>query len=104
MIKDLNTPEDNIHRRKVMYWYQTKFDPNSDTGNKAIIDDISGTGLKVIFENQAVKEEMLHVNPKFGKPWQELAYIVDVEVQTVRGTPKVYRSLSIFLKIHLILK
>jgi hypothetical protein len=96
MIKDLDTPEDNIHRHKVMYWYQTKFDPNSDTGNKAIIDDLSGSGLKVIFENQAVKEEMLHVNPKFGKPWQELAYIVDVEVQTVRGTPKVYKVLKYY--------
>ncbi|WP_312038635.1 hypothetical protein [Alteromonas stellipolaris] len=96
MIGGLDTPEDNIHRRKVMYWYQTKFDPNSDTGNKAIIDDLSKTGLKVIFENNAVKEEMLHVDPKFGKPWQELAYIVDVEVQTVRGIPKMYKVLKYY--------
>lgn len=96
MIEDLDTPEDNIHRRKVMYWYQTKFDPNSDTGNKAIVDDLSNSGLKVIFENNAVKEEMLHVDPKFGKPWQELDYVVDIEVQTVRGVPKMYKVLKYY--------
>ncbi len=96
LIEDIDTPEDNIHKRKVMYWYQTKFDPNSDTGNRAIIDDLSKTGLKVIFENNAVKDEMLHSDPKFGKPWHELAYVVDVEVQTVRGAPKMYTVLKYY--------
>jgi hypothetical protein len=96
MIEGLDTPEDNIHRRKVMYWYQTKFDPNSETGNKAIVDDLSKSGLKVIFENNEVKAEMLHVDPKFGKPWQELAYVVDIEVQTVREIPKMYKVLKYY--------
>jgi hypothetical protein len=95
-IENLDTPEENIHNRKVMYWYQTKFDPNSDTGNKAIIDDISKSGLKVIFENNAVKESMLHVDLKFGKPWQELAYVVDVKIETVRGVPKMYKVLKYY--------
>lgn len=89
-------PEDNIHRCKVMYWYQTKFDPNSDTGNKAIIDDISRNGLKVMFENNAVKDEMLRSGVRFDKPWQELAYVVDVKVQTVRGIPKMYTVLNYY--------
>jgi hypothetical protein len=96
LITDLDTPEDNIHRQKVMYWYQTKFDPNSDTGNRAIIDDLSKSGLKVIFENNAVKDQMLHSDTKFGKPWHELAYVVDVDVQTVRGVPKMYNVLKYY--------
>ncbi|RVT47918.1 hypothetical protein EMM73_04010 [Rheinheimera sediminis] len=96
LIENYDTPEDNIHRRKVMYWYQTKFDPNSDTGNKAIIDGLSKTALKVMFENNAVKDAMLHADSKFGKPWHELAYIVDVEVQTVRGIPKLYKVLKYY--------
>lgn len=96
LIDDMDTPEGNIHKRKVMYWYQTKFDPNSETGNRAIIDDITKSGLKVIFENNAVKEAMLHSEPKFGKPWHELAYVVDVEVETVRGTPKMYKVLNYY--------
>lgn len=96
LISDMDTPEGNIHTRKVMYWYQTKFDPSSDTGNRAIIDDLSKSALKVIFENNAVKDEMLHAEPKFGKPWHELAYVVDVEVETVRGTPKMYKVLRYY--------
>lgn len=96
LVDDMDTPEDNIHLRKVMYWYQTKFDPESETGNRAIIDDLTKSSLKVIFENNAVKEAMLHSEPKFGKPWHELAYVVDVEVQTVRGAPKLYKVLKYY--------
>lgn len=96
LVDDMDTPEDNIHHRKVMYWYQTKFDPESETGNRAIIDDLTKSSLKVIFENNAVKEAMLHSEPKFGKPWHELAYVVDVEVQTVRGIPKLYKVLKYY--------
>lgn len=96
LVSDMDTPSENIHLRKVMYWYQTKFDPESDTGNRAIIDNISASSLKVIFENNAVKEAMLHSDSKFGKPWHELAYIVDVEVQTVRNIPKIYKVLKYY--------
>lgn len=96
LIDDMDTPEENVHKRKVMYWYQAKFDPDSDTGNRAIIDDLYKGSLKVIFENNAVKEAMLHPDPNFKKPWHELAYIVDVEVETVRGVPKVYKVLRYY--------
>jgi len=95
-IEELDCPKDHTHRRKVMYWYQTKFDPHSETGNRAIIDDISRKSLKVIFENNAVKEEMLHPPEGFKKQWHELAYVVDVEVETVRGVPKIYKVLNYY--------
>lgn len=96
LIGDLDAPEGNIHKRKVMYWYQTKFDQNSETGNKAIIDDITKSGLKVIFENKDVKESMLHSEHGLGKPWHELAYVVDVEIETVRGAPKMYKVIKYY--------
>lgn len=95
-IEQLDTPEDHIHKMKVMYWYQAKFDTDSETGNRAIIDDISKNSLKVIFENLAVKESMLHPAESFKKPWHELAYLVDVEVETVRGVPKMYKVLKYY--------
>jgi hypothetical protein len=95
-IEQLDEPEDHIHRRKVMYWYQAKFDPDSETGNRAIIDDLSKKSMKVIFENNAVKEAMLHPSEKFKKQWHELAYVVDVEVETVRGVPKIYKVLRYY--------
>lgn len=79
-----------------MHWYQTKFDNESHTGNKAIIESISKRPQKVIFENNAVKESMLHGDKRFNKPWQELAYVVDVEVQTVNGEPKMYTVLRYY--------
>ena len=74
-----------------MYWYQTKFDPESEIGNRAIIDDISKKALKVVFENNQTKDEMLHPQEPFERPWHELTYIVDLELQTVRDVPKVIK-------------
>lgn len=95
-IELLDLPEDHVHRRKVMYWYQAKFDPHSETGNRAIIDDLSRTSMKVIFENNALKESMLHPPERLKKQWHELAYVVDVEVETVRGVPKMYKVLHYY--------
>ena len=33
---------------------------------------------------------------RFGKSWHELAYIVDVSVQTIQGVPKVYTILNYY--------
>lgn len=95
-IEDFETPNDHIHRRKVMYWYQTKFDDESHTGDRAIIEDISKRPLKVIFDNNAVKAAMVDGDEHFEKPWQKLAYVVDVEVQTINDEPKMYTVLRYY--------
>ena len=33
---------------------------------------------------------------KFNKPWQKLAYIVDVSVQTIQGSPKLYTIINYY--------
>lgn len=86
----LDMPNDNIHRKMVMYWKQAKFDDESHAGDKAIIESITKTPIKVIFENNAVKKAMLAGDSRFNKPWQKLAYIVDVKVQTIQDAPKLY--------------
>lgn len=95
-IERLEESEDNIFRKQMMIWNQAKFDSSKKTGNKAIIESISKSPLKVIFENDAIKHEMLHPQPHFSTPWHELAYIVDVEVQTVQGKPKLYKVLRYY--------
>ena len=92
----LNEPEDHTHRKRVMTWYQTKFDDTSQTGNKAVIESISKSPVKVIFENNAVKKALMAGDPRFKKSWNELAYIVDVKVQTVQGIPKVYTVINYY--------
>lgn len=95
-LEKLDEPDDHIQKRKVMYWYQTKFDDESHTGDKAIIESITDKPVKVIFENNAVKKAMLKGEPRFKKPWNELAYLVDIKVQTVRNLPKVYTIINYY--------
>lgn len=92
----LNEPDDHTQRKRVMTWYQTKFDDASQTGNKAVIESISKSPVKVIFENNAVKKALMAGDTRFSKPWNELAYIVDVKVQTVQGAPKVYTVINYY--------
>lgn len=92
----LEERDDHIQRKCVMVWYQTKFDETSQTGNKAVIESISKSPVKVIFENNAVKKAMLDGDQRFPKPWHELAYIVDVRVQTIQGVPKVYTIINYY--------
>lgn len=90
----LEEPDNHVQRKRVMVWYQTKFDDTSNTGNRAVIESISRAPVKVIFENNAVKKAMLSGDVRFPKPWHELAYIVDVRVQTVQDVPKVYTIIN----------
>lgn len=92
----LGEPDDHIRRKCVMTWYQTKFDETSQTGNKAIIESITKSPVKVIFENGAVKKALMAGDSRFNKAWHELAYIVDVKVQTVQGAPKVYTIIDYY--------
>ncbi|QTH63354.1 hypothetical protein J1N51_11515 [Psychrosphaera ytuae] len=95
-IANIDEPADHIHKKKVLVWYQTKFDSNSETGDKAIVEAIRKNPTKVIFENNAVKEAMLHGHNSFNKQWHELAYVVDIEVQTISGVPKLYKILRYY--------
>jgi hypothetical protein len=80
-------------KEKVLfYWEQAKRDLSAETGNKGIIESISPKAIKVIFEDDALKEKMLkgEQNPFL------LASIVDVKVETIQGLPCVYK----ILKVH----
>lgn len=95
-LERLEVPDDHIQTKRVMVWYQTKFDSSSHTGDKAIIESIATTPVKVVFENNVVKEAMLKGDGRHDRPWHELAYLVDVEVQTVNGNPKLYTVLRYY--------
>jgi hypothetical protein len=92
----LSEPDDHVKRKCVMTWYQTKFDESSQTGNKVVIESISKSPIKVIFENGAVRKALMAGDSRFNKAWHELAYIVDVRIQTIRGVPKVYTVIDYY--------
>lgn len=92
----MKEPSDHVRHKQVMTWYQTKFDEKSKTGNKATIESISKSPVKVIFENNVVKKALMAGDSRFDKPWNELAYVVDVNIQTIQGVPKVYTIINFY--------
>jgi len=89
LLGELEDPIDVTYKKKVMTWYQAKFDDTSQTGNKAKIESISKKPLKVVFDNDKIKEEMFSQGSQFGVAWHKLAYIVDVQIQTINEMPRV---------------
>jgi len=95
--EELKLPESNSFNKEVLYWRQTQFGKKSkSSGDKAVIEKISSNPLRVIFATDDLKEEMTTYNEKLDKDWQDLAYVVDVEVGTIQDIPKYYRIIKLY--------
>ena len=92
-------PKFQTIEKKAMKWDQAKFDPQSETGNRAVIEDLSAKPLKVIFQDREVRESMQHQTSEDKTPWHELVYIVDVEVELKNGEPKSYKILKYYAEV-----
>lgn len=88
----LKEPEHKFYERVVLAWYQACDTIDTPIGDKAVIDDISSKPLKVIFQTDEMKGEIIHGTTD---PFRQL-YIVDVLVETVQGLPVAYK----ILKLH----
>ncbi len=90
----LKLPEqqDNKHEKVVMTWFQARGNIKSKSGNKGLIEEISKKELNVIFEDDNVKEKMLHsdINPF------TTAFVVDVMILNINGKPSIYK----IFKLH----
>lgn len=74
------------HEKVVMYWHQTKADPQKCTGDKSIIESLSKKAVKTEAPPDIKSELMARPNNPFKR-----AYIVDVEVETVMNEPVLYK-------------
>ncbi len=82
-------PNNLIETEVLFYCYQARNDKKSKTGDMGIIETISNSPVKTRYASDDIKEEILK-NP-FDR-----AYIVNVEIHTINGAPKMYK----ILKIH----
>ena len=82
-------------QKELMTFHQARFD-DSSKGTKAVIEKISRHPLQVVFDNEAVRHSMMKNHVGFDKPWQELAYFVDADVETIQGQPKVYKIIRFY--------
>lgn len=86
-IIELESPTSQPHEKVLLYWHQAKSDPKSNTGDRGIIESISKTPVKVIFDSEQLKVDILlnDENPL------KSAYIVDAVVETINGRPALYK-------------
>lgn len=88
--KELDAPTINVHHKQAFYFEQARKDLGDKTGNYGVIESLYPSKLRVTFENERIKERMIKTNNPFTN-----IYIVDVELQTVREEPKVYKILDL---------
>lgn len=90
-MKELGAPEQDIYPKVILHWYQARDESGTTTGDKAIIDRISQKPLKVIFEDDRIKDEMIRSqkNPFL------VAFVVDVQADTINGKLAAYRILNL---------
>lgn len=71
------------HSKVLFYWYQTRFDTEKiNSGNQGVVNSIDKNPKKVIFADDPsdTKHQMTTTNPNLNKDWQEVGYIVDLEL------------------------
>ncbi|WP_417794725.1 hypothetical protein [Terasakiella pusilla] len=95
-IDKTSDPIDNTHFKQYMTWHQIRFDSSLTSGSQAIIENISKAPKRVVFEDEETKRAMTKGDSRFARDWQELAYLVDVEVQSVNGTPRAYKIIRYY--------
>lgn len=82
--------------REVMYWANAAF-VKQKTTDKAIIEKIDKKPRKVVFLNDHEKSVATSYNASFpNKQWQDLAYIVDVEVSYIQDIPREYKIIKLY--------
>lgn len=74
----------------VLYWYQARNDAKSRAGDFAIIESIQAKPVKAIVD-ESIKSAVLSGDENLFN----LAYLVDVDVETIDGKPKLYKIIAL---------
>lgn len=80
-----------VHKRQLMKIFQMRGDIRSNAGNIAIIDALNPKPLPVVFETDELKVQILKNDENPTKQ----AYLVDVIIQTINGSPTTYKVMNL---------
>ncbi len=95
---ELLQEESSIEDKQLFYWSTASFVKNK-SGDKGFIESIDKEKPhKIIFPNESDKKIMTTSSDKFKTDWQDLMYIVDVEVLDVQGKIQAYKILKVYEK------
>lgn len=90
LLEAQKAPDKGRHEKVLMYLHQARNDLQSKAGDRGIIESISKKDVKVVFLSDATKAQMLRADEN---PFR-YAFVVDVDVETVKGKPALYRILA----------
>lgn len=89
---ELNEQKSNVHGNVLFYWDSAKYDEKSKAIDRGFIDAISDQSLRVTFDDDRIKYQMLDME---DNPFHFM-FLVDVEVLTVNNDiPKMYKVLRL---------
>lgn len=85
-LRELDKPAEKLHEKVLLRWYQTRNDPTSSTGDKAIVESLWPHPVKTTFMAESVKARMLNIESNIF----HRAFLVDIRVETVKGRASWY--------------
>lgn len=83
------TPDSNIKEQVLLFFTQTNGSTKNINSDKGVIESISKGSVKVRFASNELKRSMLLEQHPY-----KVAYIVDVEIETVDNKPRLYKVLK----------
>ncbi len=90
-IASLREPVAGYHDRAVLYFFQTRDDTRSASGDKAIIERFGRSPIKTIFATEEAKAHVLGVKGNIFRH----AFVVDVRVDTIDEKPVLYTVMRV---------
>lgn len=100
--------EPHVKYKQAFYWVTASFvqsfhnglpdktNQNKNSTDKGIIEQIDKKPHKIIFANDEDKILITRFCEKHNKEWQELIYIVDVEIIIIQDVVKMYKILKVY--------
>jgi hypothetical protein len=98
-LDSIKAPECERYEKVILYWatVQNQNGVTVAAGEKARVDKISDRAVKVVFDSRELRDEMIH---SATNPLHE-AFVVDLEVQTVRDKIATYKVLQMHERFRL---
>jgi hypothetical protein len=97
-IKEITGEAPNRHARVLMTLYQTnkgEANPDRASGEKGTIESISEQPRRLIYASELAGQKIKSSWTSAGGNPYELGFVVDVDVQMVRGKPRAYRIMDV---------
>lgn len=83
-------PKNSIHRDQLLYLRQVRDDVSGSVGDRGVIDRLSSRQVKLQFASESAKKTILDQAYPI-----RVAFVVDVDVNTVEDEPALYRVLDV---------